>query len=145
MNILITSDLHGNKNKLLEIVNKYPKHEHINAGDIVMDEDIYLDHNLIIVKGNCDFSNKLPLARVFMLEDKRFLLVHGHIQGVKLRMKKLVNLAKSMQVDYCIFGHTHKRYLKVVDNITFINPGSLGYYPYEYALLENDKVRFLEL
>jgi putative phosphoesterase len=42
-------------------------------------------------------------------------------------MDGLLYHAKEAQADIVCFGHTHRPYVEEIDNILFINPGSLCY------------------
>lgn len=139
--ILVTSDIHGDYESLVKIRNKYPNHIHLNAGDIVMKKSKYEDKIDVIVKGNCDFDFKMQEALVFMLNDKKILLIHGHRQNVKRGLKGLVLLAKSFDVDLCIYGHTHQMSVDIIDGITFINPGSLRDYNRPHVIIDNEGIK----
>ena len=139
--ILITSDIHGDYESLVKIKMKYPNHIHLNAGDIVMSKDKYEDKIDVIVKGNCDFDFKMQEAQVFILNDLKILLIHGHRQGVKRSLNNLVKLAKTFDVDICIYGHTHKMRVDKIDNITFINPGSLRDYNNPHIIIDDKGIK----
>lgn len=139
--ILITSDIHGDYESLVKIRNKYPNHIHLNAGDIVMNKSKYEGLIDVIVKGNCDFDFKMQDAQVFILNDLKILLVHGHRQGVKRGLDRLVSLAKTFDVDICIYGHTHEMKIDKIDGITFINPGSLRDYNHPHVIIDNKEIK----
>lgn len=42
-------------------------------------------------------------------------------------IKSLYKYAKENNIDFVVFGHTHIPTYETIDNITFINPGSLTY------------------
>lgn len=142
MKILITSDVHGNVEDYKEVVKKHKDAKyHLNAGDFGFDNK-YLSNDVITVKGNCDFFSNLPLERILNIDGLKILLTHGHKEGVKYSLDKLKLKAKILNVDICIFGHTHQKYMKVEEGILFINPGALSGYPKSYAIYENNKVIF---
>lgn len=78
------------------------------------------------VKGNCDFSNTYPKENVIILEDKKILLTHGDLYGVKYGLTNLYYRAKELEVDIVLFGHTHEHLLLKEDGIIFMNPGSIS-------------------
>jgi uncharacterized protein len=56
MKLLITSDVHGNEERLKEVVRKHKDIDyHLNAGDICLDPIVYEKYHIILVKGNNDF------------------------------------------------------------------------------------------
>ena len=65
-------------------------------------------------------------------EGKRFRLVHGSPRRMNeylfedRPLSSFQRLAATSEADVLIFGHTHKPYTKRVDNVLFLNAGSLG-------------------
>ena len=88
----------------------------------------------ISVLGNNDYAVwDVPTRREFVLENKRFLLTHGHLYGVKGSLAKLKQEATACCADICIFGHTHIPFLEKQNGIWFLNPGSARSH---YAIIE---------
>lgn len=145
MKLLITSDIHGHKERLREVMKKHPdiKH-HINAGDMCLPVEFF-EQDVISVKGNNDFFLDLPYARLLAIEDLNIWLTHGHLERVKMGMEALISKAISHQADLCVFGHTHQRYLNIIKGIIFINPGALGDAQKSYAIYEDGQVSFHQL
>lgn len=85
-----------------------------HAGDFV-EETIYQKLNeighLIAVKGNNDEFN-LPKEIYFKIDNYDFYMTH---QKMNVR-----------NVDFYIYGHSHRYEDKIVDNIHYLNPGSCG-------------------
>lgn len=145
MKLLITSDIHGNKDKLIKLLNKHKDiTHHFDAGDSQLNDDILIKYNIISVRGNTDYNNDLPLERIININDKKILIDHGHTLNVKLTYTRLFERAKFKQVDICIFGHTHINYINKIDNILFLNPGSLGY-DNTYIIYKNNEARIYKL
>ncbi|MFA5560600.1 MAG: YfcE family phosphodiesterase [Acholeplasmataceae bacterium] len=145
MKWLITSDIHGDLERLKSVVEKHPDVDyHLDAGDSGLKDFLARNYHAIGVKGNNDFGNHDPTIRIVTLHAKKVLLTHGHREYVKLGLSKLKELAKKEKVDVCIFGHTHKKYLMAESNIIYINPGALGKSPHSYAIYENGQVTFYE-
>lgn len=142
MKILITSDVHGNLEDYKKVIklNKDAKY-HLNAGDFGLDSN-YITSDVISVKGNCDFFSNLPLERILDIDGLKILLTHGHKEGVKYSLEKLKLKAKLLEVNICIFGHTHLMYEEIDEGILFINPGALSGSHKSYAVYENQKVTF---
>lgn len=143
MKLLITSDVHGDDISLLDVINLHKDVDyHINAGDMCLDEKKLKRHHIVSVKGNNDFGSHLPYFRILDFEGIKILLTHGHLEHVKFGLDRLKHKAKVNQVEICIFGHTHERYMMVDDGILYINPGALGNYHHSYSIYENQQVTF---
>lgn len=143
MKLLITSDVHGNIDRLKRIISHHKDVDyHINAGDMCLDENILKPHHIITVKGNNDFRSNEPYERVLNLNGLTIYLTHGHIEHVKFSLERLKLKAKMHQADLCIFGHTHQRYLMIEEDIMFVNPGALGDYQ-SYAIYEDGQITFM--
>lgn len=68
----------------------------------------------------------------FEADDKRVLLVHGSPRKLNeylfedRPLSSFQRLAGWSNADIIAFGHTHKPYTKTVDNVLFLNVGSVG-------------------
>ena len=146
MKLLITSDVHGEVEKLEAVIKKNKDCEHILcAGDIGLTNVQIEDNNLIAVKGNCDYYSNLPLDRILDLGGKKILLTHGHVEQVKYGLEGLFQKAEHLGIDIVVFGHIHYPVLKTINNILFINPGALNDVKGNYAIYEDGVVTFCEL
>ncbi len=132
MKIGIISDTHkdiGNIDKVIPYLKECDLIVH--AGDNIDDaEYIYYatDVDVKCVKGNCDLYNiDEPYELTFIANNKKFFLCHGHNYDVKMGLNSLLRLAKNNHIDIVVYGHTHIPVYKTIDNVTFINPGSLTY------------------
>ena len=89
--------------------------------------------NVKCVKGNCDsydcysYSIDGDNELKFSVNNKNFFVCHGHYHNVKIGINSLYRFAKDNNIDFVVFGHTHIPIYETIDNITFINPGSLAY------------------
>lgn len=138
MKILITSDIHGKIEKLKKVILKEKPSLIIDAGDSELtDYDLNIN-NIISVRGNCDYINNQESNKILNLPFGKTYLTHGNLYNIKngysLLIKKLINL----NINYCICGHTHIQKIFKINNITIINPGSLGYNN-TYIIYENNK------
>ncbi len=101
----------------------------IHAGDNIDDaEYIYYstDVDVKCVKGNCDsYSINEPYELEFSINNKKFFLCHGHSYDVKYGLQSLLKLAKENNIDFVIYGHTHIPLYETIEDIVFINPGSI--------------------
>jgi putative phosphoesterase len=65
-------------------------------------------------------------------DGKRVLLVHGSPRKINEYLfedrpvSSFQRIAASSNADVIVFGHTHRPYTKLVDNVLFVNAGSVG-------------------
>lgn len=132
MRIGIISDTHGSMIDIEKTIDYLKTCDLIiHAGDYVDDAE-YLHYATDIevksVKGNCDlYTRDENYELTFYVCNKKFFLCHGHYYDVKYGLNSLVKLAKDNNINIVVFGHTHIPLYKTIDNITFINPGSITY------------------
>jgi len=66
------------------------------------------------------------------IDGKRVLLVHGSPRKMNeylfedRALSSFERIASSSDADIIVFGHTHKPYTKVVNEVLFVNAGSIG-------------------
>lgn len=138
MKILITSDIHKDLKRLNKVLTKHQKLDyHLDAGDSNLSIDYLNEKKITSVKGNTDFFSKLPVHRILEIDNKRILLIHGHTLKVKTTKDILYNYAKGLNVDVCIYGHTHIQLMENNKGIIFLNPGSIT--NNNYVLYEEGK------
>lgn len=163
MKLMIASDIHGSAFWCEKLVSKYREEKAdklLLLGDLlyhgprnnlpdgysckaVIDMLNSLKDNLICVRGNCDAEVDQMVLDFPIMADYTKLSVgkanifatHGH----KFNPKNLPPLKKG---DILLNGHTHVPALKEIDDIVYINPGSVSL-PKEnshhgYILFEND-------
>ena len=139
MKILVMSDSHGAKASMLKAVALESPDLILHLGDHAKDcTVIEWEHPAIplrSVKGNCDRSSTEPEADEFTLSGKRFFMSHGHLYGVKTGYSSIISAATGRGADVLLFGHTHIPYSNVIDNLTIVNPGSIGSGSKTYAVL----------
>src|SRR5690606_5042983 len=147
MKLLITGDIHGRSDildKVLTIEKDYDMH--LCTGDLGLDLKTLEVNHIIAVKGNNDYYHDLPTERLIEHQGLRILLTHGHLQNVKYGLNELILMAKEMDANICIFGHTHDAFYRRIDNIIFINPGALtGHKDKTFAVYEKEKVSIINV
>jgi putative phosphoesterase len=95
------------------------------------------DRSLAWTKAHTTPENKAFLRTLlkelrFEADDKRVLLVHGSPRTMNEYLfedrpiSSFQRLAASSNADIIAFGHTHKPYQKKVDDVLFVNAGSVG-------------------
>ena len=130
MKIGLVGDTHGSAEALKKIEQVFTGVNLLfHTGDHWQD-GVYLEKKMglpvLAVKGNCDYGSQ-PSELQLKLKDKQFFLTHGHTYGVKFTIKTLLARAKELGGDYCLFGHTHRPFLKKEAGIYFLNPGSWAF------------------
>ena len=143
----VLSDTHDNiplTEKAIEKLNEFGVDLVVHCGDIIspfiMKRLGKLNVKMIAVYGNNDGDKDLlkELALNYGFEihnppytltinDKRVLILHGF--GAKEETKRMVySIARSREYDIILYGHTHERDYKMIDNVVVLNPGEVfGY------------------
>jgi putative phosphoesterase len=95
------------------------------------------DESLVWSKATVTTENKAFLRSLdkeirFDADGKRVLLVHGSPRRINEYLfedrpiASFQRLARSSNADVIVFGHTHRPYTKLVDEVLFVNAGSVG-------------------
>lgn len=133
-NILVISDTHGNSQAIKRLLENYRGlvaavvHLGDHARDMVRLARTDSTPNMFhIVNGNTDPLVESYDERVINVADKRIFITHGHRYSVKSSLDSIVLRAQELQVDACLFGHTHVQTLFTQSSIVFMNPGSPTY------------------
>lgn len=130
MLIGVISDSHGDTRALEEAAHFLKGCDVIiHAGDFYKD-GLYLAHRCKVpcyaVSGNCDTGPRGPREVVVEIAGRRFLITHGHLQGVKKGLDSLITLATEKNVDAVVFGHTHVPAVSWLGARLLFNPGSVS-------------------
>ena len=131
MKILIISDTHGNEENFDMIIENEKDIDMLfHLGDL-QGADGYISLMskcpCFMVAGNNDFHTKLKKELFVDIPGHRVMLTHGHYYYVNYGYENLVTGAKANGADMVIFGHTHKPYEAIINDVLVINPGSLSY------------------
>lgn len=128
--ILILSDTHGVKIKMMAAVHRFANADMIvHLGDYSRDADYIrslTDKPVYSVRGNCDLSVTDEAEQMLCVDGVKILMVHGHKQGVKSSLLPLGLYAQEKEADVALFGHTHISTQQFYHNVRLYNPGSLG-------------------
>lgn len=148
MKILIVSDSHGRDNNLIFVLNKVkPIDMLIHLGDSNGNIDYInslVDCPVHIVRGNNDYYYNIENEKLISILDYKVFLTHGHRYGVSNDLKRIKGVGKQYGANIVMYGHTHKPYIDLTDDIWMINPGSIsrprqaGNKP-SYIIMEMDK------
>lgn len=131
MKVLIISDTHGHARNLKAVLERVaPVDALIHCGDVEGEEDYIAELAgcpLYVVAGNNDYFSSLEREADFELAGKKIFLCHGHHYGVSMGVERIREEGQSRKADIVMYGHTHKPYLDIREDITVLNPGSLAY------------------
>ena len=142
MKFLVFSDSHEYTNGMDTAIEQHKDITRIiHCGDMASDvyylESVYGNtHSICAVRGNNDFSSPEPLSRVAKVPGHRIFITHGHRQHVKSSLYELIAAARAENCDICIFGHTHTQFYEYKDGLHILNPGSIGYFKMQYAVID---------
>jgi uncharacterized protein len=127
MKVLIVSDSHGLTTELEKIIEKHENEVDlfIHCGDSELEADERAINNFITVRGNCDFDERFPEDTIKKLAGRTLFITHGHHYSVKSNLMRLSHRAKEVSADIACFGHSHQLGVEMVEDILFINPGSI--------------------
>jgi putative phosphoesterase len=133
--LLVVSDSHGNNSNIQRAIDmESPFDILVHCGDVEGSRSTIAPkeppYEVIVVRGNCDYGNSLPLEREFKAGFFNVWVTHGDKYNVKYD-EKLVNLkqvAGGKSADIVLFGHSH--YAEIVKDtetgMILVNPGSIG-------------------
>jgi putative phosphoesterase len=102
----------------------------IHAGDLTQIDVIKELEQIapvIAVHGNMDPSDvkaELPEFDSVEFHGRKIGVIHN--PTALWGMSEMRRIAKENNLDILVFGHTHKQFVKLEDNILFINPGSVN-------------------
>lgn len=136
MKILVLSDSHSSHRFMRECIEAVKPDAVIHLGDFVRDTDAmkeeFPDLRFYQVAGNCDRGRVPPDVPEFMLQKlggAAIYMTHGHLQGVKLFLDKLILDGQRCKADIILYGHTHEPDCrKLPQGQWLLNPGSAGIY-----------------
>lgn len=100
----------------------------LHAGDLTtlkVLEELKQIAPVMAVQGNMDRANgiDLPKARVIEAEDLRIGLIHGEVYP-RADTQQLLYLAKELNADILVSGHSHQPKIEQKEGILLLNPGS---------------------
>lgn len=126
MKAVIVSDSHGLTTELEMIAKLHGEADvFIHCGDSELQPTDEAIQPYRVVKGNCDFHKHFPNELMINFGDKNIFVTHGHLYDVKMELRLLYYRALEKEANIVCFGHSHLLGAEMIDNILFINPGSL--------------------
>ncbi len=100
----------------------------LHAGDLTSIEVIRELEKIapvMAIQGNMDRINgiDLPKARTIKAEDLKIGLVHGEVYP-RADTQQLLYLARQLDADILVSGHSHQPKIEQIEGILLLNPGS---------------------
>ncbi len=152
MKILIVSDTHGRDDNLRKVIElQSPFDMMIHLGDTEGSEDYFEEWvgndncEIHVVRGNNDYFCTTPNEEEFYIGKFKAFITHGHHYGVNMGPEMLEDEARDRGADIVMYGHTHRPYLRRLDDgLIVLNPGSISFprqegRKYSYALMDIDR------
>lgn len=129
MKLLILSDTHGNYSLAIRAIAQTGQVDRIvHLGDEMEDACIIekiIGQVVVKVPGNCDFAAKIPRELCKTIAHKKIFLTHGDKYNVKSGLAQLHKKALAEKAQIVLYGHSHVAAIDTIDDVLFINPGSL--------------------
>lgn len=129
MRVLIVSDTHGRHFSFDDALEQAGKIDYlVHLGDVEGEEWYYESMAgcpAYVIAGNNDYYSRNLREMEIMFGDKRAFMTHGHQYRINYGPELLLREAVRRKADIVMHGHTHKPYVKEINGITFLNPGSL--------------------
>lgn len=124
MKIGIVSDSHSLVRELNDLQKRHEKEVSmwIHCGDSEL-EKTQLE-SFHVVKGNCDFVD-FPKEQCITPPFGQIFVTHGHHYQVKSSLIPLKYKSQEVNAKVVCFGHTHVAMAELVEDVLFINPGSI--------------------
>ena len=128
--VLLISDTHGRLTYFPTALKKAGKIDMIlHMGDSMGDLDkiaAVAGVPVESVRGNCDYYSQLPAEKELNICEVSVFMTHGHRYYVSSGLGDLIDEAERRFVSVVLFGHTHVPYMQKIDDIIYVNPGSLS-------------------
>jgi len=126
MQLLVMSDTHGDSHVIEKVRRFYPTIETlIHCGDSELPFSHAALDGMKKVRGNCDIDKAFPDEVIVQVGDAVVFATHGHLFNVKSSILSLSYRAKEVDAQIACFGHSHVLGAEMIDDVLFINPGSL--------------------
>lgn len=146
MKILVMSDSHSSLRYMRLAAEKVAPDCIIHLGDYYDDGEVikeeYPEAKFYQVPGNCDMYRvppNTPEIRIERIGGVDLYFTHGHRHRVKQDIAKLLQDARTCQVQAVLYGHTHiANCYQENDGLWVMNPGTCGYYGGSVGVIETN-------
>ncbi|WP_421380281.1 metallophosphoesterase [Bacillus salacetis] len=144
MKLIVVSDSHGSAGEIRDIYDTYKGRVDgfVHCGDSELRASDPAMEGYLAVRGNCDMDPSYPEVQTEEFDGAKILVTHGHLYNVKMTLMNLNYLAKENNADMVFFGHSHQLGAEQIENVLFVNPGSIllprGRKERTYSLIETE-------
>lgn len=124
---VVMSDSHGDYDIVKAIKDRYQgKVDAIfHNGDSELKSSDPVWDGIYVVRGNCDYDDGYPENNVVELNGVTIAQTHGHLYQINFMWDRLDLFAQEAGADICLYGHLHRASAWRMEDIVFINPGSV--------------------
>lgn len=124
---VVMSDSHGDYDIVKDIKDRYQgKVDAIfHNGDSELKSSDPVWDGIYVVRGNCDYDDGYPENNVVELNGITIAQTHGHLYQINFMWDRLDLFAQEAGADICLYGHLHRASAWRMEDIVFINPGSV--------------------
>ena len=124
---VVMSDSHGDYDIVKDIKDRYQgKVDAIfHNGDSELKSSDPVWDGIYVVRGNCDYDDGYPENNVVELNGITIAQTHGHLYQINFMWDRLDLFAQEAGADICLYGHLHRASVWRMEDIVFINPGSV--------------------
>lgn len=124
---VVMSDSHGDYDIVKDIKDRYQgKVDAIfHNGDSELKSSDPVWDGIYLVRGNCDYDDGYPENNVVELNGITIAQTHGHLYQINFMWDRLDLFAQEAGADICLYGHLHRASAWRMEDIVFINPGSV--------------------
>ena len=125
---VVMSDSHYDREVVAAIKAKYQKSATaiFHCGDSELSSSDEVWEGIDVVAGNCDYDDGYPEFLVKEVGGKRVVIAHGDHFYVGLGLDRYSYFAEEKQADIALFGHIHRPVVQKINNIIYVNPGSVS-------------------
>lgn len=146
MKVLVFSDSHGYKNKVITMLDREKDADFcFFLGDGLREAEeaaeLYPHIKFIFVKGNNDFYSFQEKEAYKYIDGITFMSCHGDELNVRRGLLALLEKAQSVRANIALYGHTHIRntYKDPRTGVFALNPGALCEGQYSIIFTERGK------
>ena len=145
MKILILSDSHASLRFMRLAMDIVRPNAVVHLGDHYDDAralaEEYPQTPFHMVPGNCDrfrMHTWQPEMLCYDVCGVRLYMTHGHLQGVKSGLSRLLAEGRKYEAAAVLYGHTHVADCRWEDDLWVVNPGSCGSAGGSVAVMETE-------
>ena len=124
---VVMSDSHGDYDIVKDIKDRYQGKVdaifHNGESELKSSDPVW--DGIYVVRGNCDYDDGYPENNVVELNGITIAQTHGHLYQINFMWDRLDLFAQEAGADICLYGHLHRASAWRMEDIVFINPGSV--------------------